>query len=234
MEHKFSSSKLFAREIHTADYLYLDLWKEGTTSLLHAPREVNKTVKALEIAADIASDKRQVLFINAEGHLDNSYPQLAETDNLYIFTPEFESIDDKRDYADLVFEGIEQAVRTSDVRTFVIDSLTRIAALSFGRNASPAYIMKRIVALQVKCKLSILVVANDTTKRTMASLLAFADSEITMQDPEKDDCPNTRAQSDRSEPVAQSFSPAPTLTRQQRRALEREAAKRPAVPQFIW
>ena len=60
----------------------------------------------------------------------------------------------------------------------MIDSVSRIAALSFGRNASVAYIMKRIVALQVKCKLSILVVADDSTKTVNNALLALAASEI--------------------------------------------------------
>ncbi|MDE6369729.1 MAG: hypothetical protein K2K94_10890, partial [Muribaculaceae bacterium] len=58
--------------------------------------------------------------------------------------------------------------------------VTRIAALSFGRNASVAYVMKRLVALQVRCKLSLLVISHDTTKTTDRALLNLSDTEITL------------------------------------------------------
>lgn len=227
MDHKFLSAKRFFSEIKKTVYLYKNLWKEGTTALLHAPREIDKTETALSIANEIATAGREVLYVNAEGRLDGYG---SDADNLYVFTPEFESIDDNSDYADLVFEAIEQAVRTTSIRTFVIDSVSRIAALSFGRNASAAYVMKRLVALQVKCKLSILVVANDSTKSANTALLTLASSEITINDgcEEKSE----RVDQTKRPEVLQSNSqydskPEVTMTRQQRRALQRRAAKHP-------
>ena len=178
MEHKFISSKNFFSAVKKAVSLYKNIWRECTTALIHGPRTADKSAKALDIALDLARNGREVLYVNAEGHLDNYSGGDICHENLYVFTPEYESIDDTADYADLVFEAIEQAVRTTSIRTFVIDSVSRIAALSFGRNASVAYIMKRIVALQVKCKLSILVVADDSTKTVNNALLALAASEI--------------------------------------------------------
>ncbi|MDE5555201.1 MAG: DNA recombination/repair protein RecA [Muribaculaceae bacterium] len=221
MNTQFISAKRFFNEVKKTVYLYKNLWKECTTALLHAPREVDKTATALNIASDVARSGKDVLYINAEDHLGN---QNIDSDNLYIFTPEFESIDDKSDYADLVFEAIEHAVRTTAIRTFVIDSVSRIAALSFGHNASPAYIMKRLVALQVKCKLSILVVANDSTKSTNNALLSLATSEITIDDNARA-TPDTIENIQRSEPK-HATPLIPPMTCQQRRALQRRSAKR--------
>lgn len=222
MTHQFINAKRFFNEIKKTVYLYKNLWKECTTALLHAPREVDKTATALSVASDVARQGREVLYVNAEGRLDNHN---LDCDNLYIFTPEFESIDDTTDYADLVFDAIEQAVRTTSIRTFVIDSVSRIAALSFGRNASAAYIMKRLVALQVKCKLSILVVANDTTKSVNNALLSLAATEINLknsEDSENSKTAKTPKNAEKAQPLACFQAP---MTRQQRRALERRTAK---------
>lgn len=175
MNHKFVSAKRFFSQSNKPVYLYEDMWKKGTTVLLHSSRDINKTPLALSIADSVALKGTDVLFIDAVGSLDGLK---AESDKLYIFTPEFESIDDKSDYADLVFGAIEQAVRTTSIRTFVVNSVNRIAALSFGRNASSAYIMKRLVALQVKCKLSILVLADQSTKTVNNALVTLADDEF--------------------------------------------------------
>ncbi len=236
---KFIKAKSFFSEIIKPIFLFKNIWREGTTALLHAPRTVDKTAKALEIANDIAAGGREVLYVNAD-RLDSTAK--ADADNLYIFTPEFESIDDKRDYADIVFEAIEEAVRNTAIRTFVIDSVTRIAALSFGRNASAAYIMKRLVALQVKCKLSILVVADDTTKSANNALLALAASEIAVAAPSEDsetsEC-SKRSEITKSPETSQKPAdtsrpavplPLPTMTRQQRRALERKRLKSLGLP----
>ena len=176
MELKFKKAKNFFTEIKKTVYLWKKLWKEGTTALMRAPRSENKTAAALEIAGGIASSGREVLYINAEGRLDSC--EAVDNDNLYVFTPEYESSEDTTDYADLVFEAIEQAVATTTIRTFVIDSISRMAALSFGRNASVAYLMKRIVALQVKHRLSILVLADDATKSVNNALSALAASDF--------------------------------------------------------
>ncbi|MDE5554140.1 MAG: DNA repair protein RadA [Muribaculaceae bacterium] len=184
MNRKFISAKCFFSKPYNPHFLYKNIWKEKTTCLLHSPREIDKTMLALSIADEIASKGRDVLYVNATDSLGGLS---SNRENLYIFNPEFESIDDKRDYADLVLEAIEEAVRNTSIRTFVIDSISRIAALSFGRNATPTYIMKRIVALQVKCKLSVLALADDTTKNAVKSLIALSESNmcISLNDEQK-------------------------------------------------
>ncbi|MDE5555929.1 MAG: hypothetical protein K2J10_12215 [Muribaculaceae bacterium] len=229
MTYNFVPSKRFFSDIKTSVYLFKDIWKEGTTALVHSPRAVNKTSFALPIADEIASKGRDVLYINAEQNLANYN---TNSDNLYIFTPEFESIDDKTDYADLVFQAIEHAVRTTSIRTFVIDSVSRIAALSFGRNASQSYIMKRLVALQVKCKLSLLVLADETTKSSTNALIALAATEFGLQPSEEsikksgncklDNNPEFDSSQSVTDTPREAFQP---LTRQQRRALARQRAK---------
>ena len=234
MEHKFISSKKFFSAVKKAVSLYKNIWREGTTCLIHGPRTADKTAKAYDIAVSLANSGREVLYVNAEGIIDQRGAAEKGADNLYVFTPEYSSPDDKTDYADLVFEAIEQAVATTSIRTFVIDSVSRIAALSFGRNASPAYIMKRLVALQVKCKLSVLAVAHDSTKSVNNALVALAASEIT-ENSESSEISEISEISEHSKPAEPSEKsepadlinniPIPVMTRQQRRALERRAAK---------
>ena len=222
MNYDFITAKKLFNEPDKSVSLYRNLWKEGSTALLHAPRELDKTGLALSIADEIAAKGRDVLYVNAEGRLNN---RKAESDNLFVYNPEFESIDDKTDYADLIFNAIEHAVRTTSIRTFVIDSVSRIAALSFGRNGSVSYIMKRLVALQVKCRLSLLVIADDSTKSVNNSLLALAASEITLQADDSDDSGAVFV--GRAGKAEQSLSDALIpMTRQQRRALSRRMAKR--------
>lgn len=222
MDHKFIKSKSFFSAVRKAVYLYKNIWREGTTALIHSPRPVDKTATAMQIAADLADAGREVLYVNAEGNIDSCGDNGRSSDNLYIFTPEYESFDDKTDYADLVFEAIEQAVATTSIRTFVIDSVSRIAALSFGRNASPAYIMKRLVALQVKCKLSVLAVAHDSTKTVNNALFALAAAEIV-----EEEKPVADVAVDQPAPLDFGSDPLipQSLTRRQRRALQRRAAK---------
>lgn len=199
MDHKFISSTKFFSEVTKTVYLYGKVWREATTALIHGPRAVDKSAGALDIALDIARGGREVLYVNAGDRLGRLAGSDAGHENLYMFTPEFESIDDTSDYADLVFEAIEQAVRTTSIRTFVIDSVSRIAALSFGRNASVAYLMKRLVALQVKGRLSVLVVADDATKSVNNALAALAASEIAVNEPERSDISDKSGFSEKSE-----------------------------------
>lgn len=187
MDHKFISSTKFFSEVTKTVYLYGKVWREATTALIHGPRAVDKSAGALDIALEIARGGREVLYVNAGERLGRLAGSNAGHENICMFTPEFESIDDTSDYADLVFEAIEQAVRTTSIRTFVIDSVSRIAALSFGRNASVAYLMKRLVALQVKGRLSVLVVADDATKSVNNALAALAAAEIAVDEPGQSD-----------------------------------------------
>ena len=231
----FQQSKSFFDNQKQPLSLYQDIWFENTTALMHSPRSctADRSKTALSIAKDVADGGRDVLYINTEP-LSGKNRTVAE--RLFIFTPEFESIDDKRDYADLVFEAIEHAVRNTAIRTVVVDSVTRIAGLSFGRNASAAYIMKRLVALQVKCKLSLLVLADDTSKATLRALAALVSADIDLSDKsdpsDKTDKTDKAAKAPmpyRPTPVSRPTpapSPAPILSRQQRRALARRQARR--------
>lgn len=230
----FKQSKSFFDNQKQPVSLYQNTWYENTTALMHSPRScaADRSKMALSIAKDIADGGRDVLYISAEP-LSGKNRTVAE--RLFIFEPEFESIDDNRDYTDLVFEAVEHAVRNTAIRTIVVDSVTRIAGLSFGRNASAAYIMKRLVALQVKCKLSLLVLADDTSKATIRSLAALASADIDLSDTsdrsdksDKSDLPDKAAKapmSYRSIPVCRP-APAPILTRQQRRALARKQSSK--------
>ncbi len=223
MQHKILSAKSFAKNIRSTVYLFKKLWKQRTTALLHSPREIDKTTFALDIAQEIVSQGEEVLYIDTQSHLDDHCERLSAMEGLSVLIPEFESPDDPTDYADLVISAIEEVVASTDIRTFIIDSVTRIAALSFGRNASAAYIMKRLVALQVRCGLSLLVIANDTTKATTRSLIALSDSEFseTSEFSELSECSECSEISECSLPS----QPRPKLTRQQRRARQRKKAK---------
>ena len=225
MEHKFISSKNFFSAVKKPVSLYKNIWRESTTALIHGARAADKSAKAFDIALDVAHTGREVLYVNAEERLGRFTGSDSCHDNLYVFTPEFSSPDDNTDYADLVFEAIEQAVRTTAIRTFVIDSVSRIAALSFGRNASPSYIMKRLVALQVKCRLSVLVVAEDSTKTVNNALLALAAADITVDNIEDSDLSDL---SDKSESSDRSDSPEPARSapsRAERRRAEKSVRK---------
>ena len=185
---RFLTADAYLKNTATPVFLYKKLWKENTTALLHAPCETDKTALALTVACELASSGRNVVYVAAERTINRHIDILRSApSDLAILVPEFESPDDKRDYADIVISTIEEIVATTSYRTFIIDSVTRIAALSFGRNASVAYIMKRLVALQVRCRISILVISHDSTKATDRSLLNFADCEITIDNPDTDD-----------------------------------------------
>lgn len=178
MKNQFISTLSIIKNAVKSIFLFKNIWKENTTMLLHGKREDDKTAIAVDIAAALSKEGREVLYVDTQSRLDDYADRLAGADKMLVFRPAYDSPDDKTDYADLVIAGIEEAVATTGIRTFVIDSLTRIAALSFGRNASAAYVMKRLVALQVRCGLSMLVIAHDTTKSSARTLLNLADSEL--------------------------------------------------------
>ena len=181
MTHRFLTAAEYFKKAAKTVFLYKQLWSENSTALLHAPRETDKTAKAIEIACEVAKTGRKVVYVACERRIDSHIDILSKApSSLSICIPSFESPEDKTDYADLVISTIEEIVRDTDIRTFVIDSVTRIAALSFGRNASVAYVMKRLVALQVRCKLSLLIISHDSTKTTDRALLNLTDTEITL------------------------------------------------------
>lgn len=193
MKHLFLSAKQFGATVCKTCYIYKNIWKESTIFLLHAPRNVNKTDRALDISIALSETGRKVLYINVDKSLDAYADVVAEYDNISVFNPRFESSEDKTDYAEIIFDAIEKAVATTSVRTFVVDSVSRISALSFGRNASASYIMKRLVALQVKHGISVLAVAHDMNVASTRAIVSLADTELDLTNEQPEGlsaCPN--------------------------------------------
>lgn len=183
MKNQFISALSILKNTLKTIFLFYN-WKENTTMLLHGKREIDKTAVAVDIAVALSKEGRQVLYVDTQSRLDDYIDRLKGAENMLVFRPSYASPEDKSDYADLVIAGIEEAVATTGIKTFVIDSVTRIAALSFGRNASAAYVMKRLVALQVRCGLSLLVISHDSTKSADRALMNLADSELSVFPPE--------------------------------------------------
>ena len=225
MKSKFTNALEFFKNTAKSVFLVPDIWKENTTAIIHGPREADKTPAALDIARDLTASGREVLYVDTRSRLIDYAKLIKNEDRLSIFIPAYDSPEDPADYADLVIAGIEEAITTTSIRTFIVDSVTRIAALSFGRNASAAYVMKRLVSLQVRYKISLLVIADDATRAPDRALLNLADCEI-IETPEPladTDAKPLTTPADRK-PDTTSLNTTP-LTRQQRRALQRRQAK---------
>ena len=249
MKNLFLSSKQLFEEIGKVVNLYKNLWRERTICLLHARRETPKTDRALDIALEVAAAGRKTLYVNVDRKISRYVDRLTTaSSNLLFATPNFDGPDDSRDYADIVFELIEKAIKEHQIETFVIDSVSRIAALSTGRNASVKRIMKRLSIMQLRYGISILAVAHIDSKASLRSLLDFVDSQIDINSPkpEKKSHAKAKTQTDPKEKPAeptkesapaiapQPFEAAPAapvcqpvipLTRAQRREAERRRAK---------
>ena len=184
MKNIFLSSKQLFEEIGKVVKLYKNIWRERTICLLHAHRETPKTDRALDIALEVAAAGRKTLYVNVDRKIGLYADRLTTaSSNLLFATPNFYGPDDSRDYADIVFELIEKAIKEHQIDTFVIDSVSRIAALSTGRNASVKRIMKRLSIMQMRYGISILAVAHIDSKASLRSLLDFVDSQIDINPP---------------------------------------------------
>ena len=187
MKNIFLSSKQLFEEIGKVVNLYKNLWRERTICLLHARREIPKTDRALDIALEVAAAGRKTLYVNIDRKINQYADRLSSNSaNLLFATPNFNGPDDSRDFADIVFELIEKAVKEHQIDTFVIDSVSRIAALSMGRNASVKRIMKRLSIMQLRYGISILAVAHIDSRASLRSLLDFVDSQIDINPPKSE------------------------------------------------
>ena len=227
MKNQLLSATDFVENVKNTVYIYRKLWRENTTALIHAPQSVDKTAKALEIAAEASASGRKIVYINAANTLHDHADAVRRISGLSIFNPSYESADDTSDYADIVIGAIEEIVTTTDIRTVIVDSVSRIAALSFGRNSSAAYVMKRLTVLQIRLGISILVIANDTTRAADRALLNLADSEILMLQSDESDPSDMSARSDKSDQPDQPDQPDRSatrhpLSRRDRRILRRQ------------
>ena len=250
MKNIFLSSKQLFEEIGKVVSLYKNIWRERTICLLHARRETPKTDRALDIALEVAAAGRKTLYVNVDRKINQYADRLTTaSSNLLFATPNFDGPDDSCDYADIVFDliEIERAIKEHQIDTFVIDSVSRIAALSTGRNASVKRIMKRLSIMQMRYGISILAVAHIDSKASLRSLLDFVDSQIDINPPkpEKKSRAKAKTPTDPEEkPAEQTQEPAlaatptfeaapatpvcqPTIpmTRAQRREAERRRAK---------
>ncbi|MDE6715829.1 MAG: AAA family ATPase, partial [Muribaculaceae bacterium] len=116
--------------------------------------------------------------IDTENHAPALIEQLAENTHLSVYRPTFDDDTLDMDYADLVISAIETAIKETKIRVFVVDSINRIAAASFGRNASPVHIFKKLVALQMRYGISLLVIAHTDSRSTREALQALANRDI--------------------------------------------------------
>ena len=230
MESKLVSSCDYLSKSKKDVYLFEKLWKENTTLLLHGTREADKTSAAVNIALSVAGKGREVVYVDTQHRLHNHADKLVSAQNMFILEPGYDDPSDPRDYADLVISSIEEIITTTELRTFIVDSVTRIAALSFGRNASAAYIMKRLVALQIRYGLSLIVIAHDATKATDRAIANLADNkkEITVDQPTETVSETPKDQPAPSKSTSVQQRPRlcfdnPTLTPGQRRMVEEKA-----------
>ena len=207
MKNIFLSSKQLFEEIGKVVNLYKNIWRERTICLLHARRETLKTDRALDIALEVAAAGRKTLYVNVDRKIGLYADRLTTaSSNLLFATPNFYGPDDSRDYADIVFELIEKAIKEHQIETFVIDSVSRIAALSTGRNASVKRIMKRLSIMQLRYGISILAVAHIDSRASLRSLLDFVDSQIDINPPkpEKKSRTKSKAPTDQEEKPTES------------------------------
>lgn len=188
MENRFKLADDYIVALPKTTDLYNKTWSSNSTCLLHAPREIDKTAVAVDIALDLTARDLDVFYLSVSRLSDDILTKMIGNRHLFVHQSDFAAPDDPTDFADIVFKDLEDAIAATGAKIFIIDSLTRIAALSFGRNASVSHLMKRIVNLQVRHKISVLVIHHDKSKAATRTLIDLADSDITLS-PAAEDVP---------------------------------------------
>lgn len=232
MKNQLISNANFISSAKNTTYLIPGLWREKTTMLLHGPQNVDKTQKAIEIARYISESGKKIVYVNAADSLCDHADQLVGINNMSVLNPCFDGVEDSTDYADLVLNAIEETIAETDIRVFIIDSISRIAALSYGRNASAAYVMKRLVNLQLHSGCSFLIIYHDATKSADRALLNLATSENRIieksETSENSECSENTECSVLSECPSEATAASKQrkqLSRRERRILRRQAQK---------
>ena len=204
-------------------YLFERIWMENTTLLLQGTHKADKTSTAVDIALKVASTGREVVYVDTQHCLRDHAPRLATRQNIFVFKTQFDGPEDTMDYADMVISSIEEIITHTGMKVFIVDSITRIAGLSFGRNASVSYIMKRLVTLQMRYGVSLLVIAHNSTKATERTIACLADSCMEIAEPQ----PSEPSFEEVPEPlfVTEPQQTATPLSRKQRRARKRLVAR---------
>lgn len=228
MKGKLITSFDHLNESKNCIYLFERIWMENTTLLLQGPNKADKTATAVEIALKVASTGREVVYVDTQQCLRDHAARLASRENIFIFKPQYDDPEDPTDYADMVISSIEEIITHTGMKVFVVDSINRIAGLSFGRNASVSYIMKRLVALQIRYRVSLLVIAHISTKATDRTIACLADSSLEIAEPQ----PSEPSVEKVAEPlfVTEPQQVGPTLSRRQRRAQKRLLARATPEP----
>lgn len=227
MKNKLISSSDFINSAKNATYLIPGQWREKTTMLLHGPQNVDKTQKAIEIARSISESGQKIAYVDAADTLCDHAGLLIGINNMSVLNPRLEGTEDSTDYADLIINAIEETIAETDIRVFIIDSISRIAALSYGRNASAAYVMKRLVNLQMRSGCSFLILYHDATKSADRAIINLATTENKITEiSEISECSENSEYSENSEISEHSVQPKATkLSRRERRILRRQAQK---------
>ena len=184
MENRFKTADEYVCNLNNRPNLYSECWQSNSTALICASDKNDRTALALNIILQLATDNQKVFYLTTQSFSKPNIQKIKHSKNIYVHTPEYINSDDTTDYADLALKDLEEAIATTGATILVVDSVTRIAAKSFGKNSSAAFVMKRLVALQMRHKISLLVLADETTKSAKRSLTTLADCVIEMPEPE--------------------------------------------------
>lgn len=182
MKNQLVSNSNFINSTENTDYLIPGSWREKTTLLLRGSQDIDKTEIAIEVARAISAGGSKVAYINTADTLHNYTKRLVGIDNLSVLNPVFDSEDENKDFADSMIAALEEVIAETDIKVFIIDSLSRLAALSYGRNASVTYVMKRLVNLQMRTGCSFLVISHDSSKSVDRALVTLAAGEYQLTD----------------------------------------------------
>lgn len=182
MKNQLVSNSSFINSVENTDYLIPGSWREKTTLLLSGSQDIDKTEIAIEVARAISAGGSKVAYINAADTLQNYAKRLDGIDNLSVLNPVFDPDDENKDFADSMIAALEAVIAETDIKIYIIDSLSRLAALSYGRNASVTYVMKRLVNLQMRTGCSFLVISHDSTKSVDRALVTLANGEYQLTD----------------------------------------------------
>ena len=166
-----SANKAMADASHKPDpkQLWLTLWSEGEVCCLFADSNLGKSIYAVQIATEIASSRKVLLF---DFELTDKQFQLRYTDELgrpYDFpdnlyrveiNPDAISVDN---FEDSIMANIEHCALRTGAKVLIIDNLTYLCNASEKGDAAGA-LMMRLMQLKRQYGLSILVLAH-TPKR---------------------------------------------------------------------
>lgn len=152
----------------------------------------HKTTFRTENVLYVDTELNDACFAQRYAHRDS--PGLLLPGNLIHFHPRAACSGSHSDMAELTFDAIEEALASGYTKFVVIDSITRIAQRSFGRNANQKHLMKRFSFLQDKYNATFVIVAHNKSysphtrrpkfqqlSRNSHPLIEFADSVIGIQ-----------------------------------------------------